>query len=283
MKHLIDAFGQRALRGMGQHFLRDDATLVEIVAQAGLSSDDVVLEIGPGPGVLTAALLRTGARVVAIEKDRRAVAFLKTTFTERMGGLADRLEVIEGDALREDLVAPLRAWGPGPFVAAGNLPYNVGTGILLRVLEVTPAFRRWVFMFQHEVAERLVATPGSKKYGSLSLAVRARCEATIVRTIGPDAFDPPPKVDSSVVRFDVRSSSLVPSALEGAFETVARAAFIQRRKTLRNCLRAGLPPMTAEALDGLFAATGIAPGARAEALTFEDFLRLAEAWTSLSA
>lgn len=281
MKNLIDAFGQRALRAMGQHFLRDDATLREMVAQAGVGADDVVLEIGPGPGVLTAAVLNAGPQVVAVEKDRRAVEFLRGEFSARLGESASRLHVIEGDALHADLTAPLRALGAPPWVAVGNLPYNVGTGILLRLLELTPHFRRFVLMFQHEVAERLVAGPGSKKFSSLSLAVHNRTEARIVRTLGPESFVPPPKVDSSVVRFDVRAEPLVAADLEAAFETVARAAFSQRRKTLRNSLKGGLPGLDAARLDALIDAAALDPGTRAEALAFEDFVRLARAWRGL--
>lgn len=276
MRRFIQAFGKRAAHAMGQHFLVDPRAVEHIIEAADLQPGTPVLEIGPGPGALTAALLEAGARVVAVEKDRRVVAYLQERFPALLSpGAAERLTILEGDALQVDPTPALEALGPGPWRAVGNLPYNVGTGILLRFLEQAPArFDRMVFMFQKEVAMRLVAEPGSRNFGSLSLAVENAAEARIIYTLGPDAFDPPPKVDSAVVTFRARATPQVPAELQATFDAVVRAAFAQRRKTLRNALR-GLP----EHLDGERAleGAGIDPGRRAETLSLEEFVAMARA------
>lgn len=284
MTGFIQAFHQRASRALGQHFLTDQSALQAIARDTRAAPGRVVLEIGPGPGVLTHALLQTGARVVAIEKDRRAVEFLQTTFRDMIGDDASaRLTVIEGDALAQPPHALLDGVGPQPWLAAGNLPYNIATAILTLFLTDAPHFERWTFMFQKEVAQRLVAQPNSKAYGSLSLAVAARTDPRLIRTLPPGAFAPPPKVDSAVVSFSVRDTPRLDPALLPTFERLARAAFSKRRKTIRNSLRYGLSHLTPEALDSLLARANVSPRSRAEQLPFDDFVALTLALHDLQA
>lgn len=284
MNRYVSAFRQRAVKSLGQHFLVDPSATADIVRRSGAGPDTAVLEIGPGPGVLTGPLLETGARVVVLEKDARAVAFLRGPFSALVGpDAAERLTVIEGDALRHDPAALMREAGveQARLCAVGNLPYNVATGILKRFLETPPeGFARWTFMFQREVAQRLVAEPGSKAYGSLTLAVAARVEARMVRVLPPGAFAPPPKVDSAVVTFDPYAPARFPDATLAALERVARAAFAKRRKTIRNALKhaIGGTDMTVEQLDAALAQAQIDPRERAERVELDRFVALAQAW-----
>ena len=222
----------------------------------------MVLEIGPGPGGLTRALLEAGARVVAIEKDARFLPLLNT-LQEASGG---RLEVHLADALKVD-EAVLSAGEPASVVS--NLPYNVGTALLIKWLTGPWRPQSMTLMFQKEVAERIVARPGDDAFGRLALIAQVMCEARIVMDAPARAFTPPPKVDSAVVRLDPRSDPPEPSRV-AAMEAVSQAAFGQRRKMLRSSLKA---------LGGadLCEAAGIDPTRRAETLSLDEFLRLADA------
>jgi 16S rRNA (adenine1518-N6/adenine1519-N6)-dimethyltransferase len=255
-----------ARKSLGQNFLLDLNLTGRIARAAGPLEGVIVVEVGPGPGGLTRALLSNGAKkVVAIERDARAVAALNE-IAERYPG---QLEIIEGDALEFDARAQVQA--PARIVA--NLPYNIATPLLIGWLTTEPWppwFDMLVLMFQREVAERIVAAPGSKAYGRLSVLANWRCETKIMFDVAPSAFVPPPKVTSSVVRFVPRISPL--PCDRRMLERVAEAAFGQRRKMLRQSLRS-MAPDPVPALE----AAGIAPTARAEEIPVEGFVALANA------
>ncbi len=256
--------GLRANKSLGQHFLLDASLCMRIARAAGPLDDVTVLEIGPGPGGLTRALLESGAhRVVAIERDVRCLAAL----TELTYIWPDRLEIIKGDALKVDVAARLD--GPAKIVA--NLPYNVGTALLLGWLKTPERYRSMTLMFQKEVAARLTAAPGSGDYGRLSILAQWRCETRRLFDVSAKAFTPSPKVTSSVVQLVPRSKPLFPAEAE-ALTRVTRAAFGKRRKMLRVALK-GLvnEPET------FLASQGIDPKARAETLDIEAFCALARA------
>lgn len=265
LRDVIAAHGLSARKSLGQNFLMDLNLTARIARQAGDLAASDILEIGPGPGGLTRALLHEGARrVLAVEKDRRCLPILADIAAHYPG----RLQVIEGDALEVDVARHLQA----PVRVVANLPYNVGTELLIRWL--TPA--RWppfwdslTLMFQKEVAERIVAPPGSKAYGRLSILTQWRAEAKIVMEIPPQAFTPPPKVTSAVVHITRRAEMLHP-ADEATLTRVVAAAFNQRRKMLRASLK-GLAPGIEEVLN----AAGIAPTERAENVSIKEFCALA--------
>jgi 16S rRNA (adenine1518-N6/adenine1519-N6)-dimethyltransferase len=271
LREIIRRHGLSAKKSLGQNFLLD-LNLTARIARAGGPLDGVtVLEIGPGPGGLTRALLAAGARhVIAIERDSRAIAALG----EVAAHYPDRLTVIEADALRVDWSRPpLPSPAPAATRVVANLPYNIATPLLLRWLSVKP-WPPWydslVLMFQREVAERIVARPGDKQYGRLAVVAGWLTEANIMFDVAPSAFVPPPKVTSSVVRLVPRTIPL-PCDLT-ALERVTAAAFGQRRKMLRQSLRA-----LAHDPQPILAAAGIDPTARAEEIAVEGFVALAHA------
>jgi 16S rRNA (adenine1518-N6/adenine1519-N6)-dimethyltransferase len=263
LREVIKRHELRAKKSLGQNFLLD-LNLTARIARAGGPFDGVsVLEVGPGPGGLTRALIAQGARVVAIERDERAIAALG----EIAARYPDRLNVIAGDALaldpRPHLTAPARV--------VANLPYNIATALLVQWLTAEPWppwYDRLVLMFQREVALRITAAPGSKTYGRLSVLAGWRTRARILFDIAPSAFVPPPKVISSLVELVPREQPL--ACASGLLQRVTEAAFGQRRKMLRQSLKSlGGDPLE------LLAATGIAPTARAEDIPVEGFVALA--------
>lgn len=255
--------GRRRRHALGQHFLIDRAVAERAVALAGLAPGSAVLEIGPGRGALTEVLLGAGLRVTAVELDEELAARLAARATPD-------LEVLSGDALRLDL-ARLPA---GPLTVIANLPYSTGTAIVARLLEHPERFPRLVVMLQREVAERLCAPPGGRAYGSLSVLTALHATAHLAFGVPASAFAPPPKVDSAVVRLDVEVEPRLPVGDPALFRRVVRAAFAQRRKTLRNSLTGGFG---AEAAARMLAAAQIDPGRRAETLSLEEFARLSDA------
>ncbi len=264
LRDVIAAHGLNALRSLGQNFLLD-LNLTGRIARASGSLDGVtVIEVGPGPGGLTRALLAEGAKkVIAIERDRRCIAALAEIAAHYPG----RLEVIEGDALTTDMAS--LATGRVRIVA--NLPYNIATPLLigwLRTEPWPPFFENLTLMFQREVAERIVATPDDDAYGRLAVVCGWRTEAHILFDISPKAFTPPPKVTSSVVQMIPRAAPL--AADMAVLERVTAAAFGQRRKMLRQSLKSlGTDPLP------LLAAAGIAETSRAEEIDVAGFVRLA--------
>ncbi|MCZ0734054.1 16S rRNA (adenine(1518)-N(6)/adenine(1519)-N(6))-dimethyltransferase RsmA [Phreatobacter sp. AB_2022a] len=265
LREVIARHGLAPKKTLGQNFLFD-LNLTSRIARASGPLDGVtVVEVGPGPGGLTRALLAGGAaRVVAIERDQRCLPALAEIAARYPG----RLTVIEGDALATDIRPHL---GDGPARIVANLPYNVATPLLTGWLSVEPWppwFQSLTLMFQKEVAQRIVAPPGSDAYGRLGVLAGWRTEAKIAFDVGAGAFVPPPKVTSSVVHLVPRAEPL-PASLK-ALERVTAAAFGQRRKMIRQSLK-GLGRDAAE----LIAAAGLAPTARAETLSIADFCALA--------
>jgi len=267
LREVIRRHDLMARKALGQNFLLDLNLTARIARAAGPLEDVCVVEVGPGPGGLTRALLAAGARqVITIERDRRCLAALE----EIAAYDPQRLTIIEGDALEVD-VRPYVAGAPARIVA--NLPYNVATPLLVAWLSVEPWppwYDAMVLMFQREVAERIVAAPGSKTYGRLSVLTGWRAEARILFDVPAAAFVPRPKVTSSVVRIDPRQTPL--ACDRRALERVTQAAFGQRRKMLRQSLKTlGVDPAP------LLAAAGLDPTARAEDVPVEGFVRLARA------
>jgi len=260
LRKLIAAHGLAARKGLGQHFLLDLNLTKRIVAQAGDLSGVTVFEIGPGPGGLTRSIVTSDAqKIIAIEKDARCVIALE----ELVAVSGGRLDVREGDALKEDLAA----LAPAPRVVIANLPYNVGTPLLLGWIKRMEAFQSLTLMFQAEVVDRLLAIPNTKAYGRLSVITQFCCVGKRVMTIPARAFTPPPKVDSAVVHLTPRADR--PSDVDlDALERVTAAAFGQRRKMLR----ASLKPLGGEVL---LEKAGIAASRRAEDLSLAEFENLA--------
>jgi len=267
LRDVIAAHDLRARKSLGQNFLLDLNLTSRIARAAGDLSGADVLEVGPGPGGLTRGLLAENARrVLAVEKDPRCLPALEQISAAYPG----RLQVINADALEIDLGAHLNP----PIKIVANLPYNVGTELLTRWLdppEWPPVWDSLTLMFQREVAERIVAAPGSKAYGRLAILAQWRTDAHIVMELPPEAFTPPPKVHSAVVHFTALAEPRFPADAKTLFSVVARA-FNQRRKMLRSSLK-GLTP---DIEDRLLAAD-IQPTARAETVDLERFCALARA------
>jgi 16S rRNA (adenine1518-N6/adenine1519-N6)-dimethyltransferase len=264
LREALAAHGLMARKSFGQHFLLDLNVTRKIVRVAGVTPGDRVIEVGPGPGGLTRALLEAGALVTAIEKDARFRPLLEDLAAAAPAGA---LTLVFGDALSAD-EAQLAQGGPAQVVA--NLPYNVGTPLLIKWLTGAWTPAAMTLMFQKEVAQRIAAAPGAGAYGRLSVIAQATCAAESAMDVPARAFTPPPKVDSAVVRLTPRADRPSPSRLD-ALQRVTAAAFGQRRKMLRASLKAlGGEP--------LIAAAGLDPQARAETVDVPGFLRLADAW-----
>lgn len=272
LKEVIASFGLAARRSLGQHFLLDPRITARIAAAAGDLNGRTVIEIGPGPGGLTRALLAAGAvPLIAIERDDRCVAALQNLRT----AVAGRLAIIPADALTVDETGLAATYGGAvPLIVVANLPYNIATVLILKWLARTADFADIVVMVQKEVAERLAAPPRSSSYGRLSVMVQWRAEVGMLFDLAPGAFTPPPKVVSTVVRITPRAAPCAPAEF-AAMEAVVRAAFGQRRKMLRVALKT-LGRGAAALLD----AAGLDPTARAEELSIEDFAALARAYTA---
>jgi len=270
LREVIRRHGLRPRKSLGQNFLHDLNLTSRIARAGGTLAGVTVVEVGPGPGGLTRALIAAGAaKVIAVERDERALAALG----EIAARYPDRLEVIAGDALDFD-ARPFLGRGPARVIA--NLPYNIATALLVRWLGVEP-WPPWydslVVMFQREVAERIIAAPGSKSFGRLAVLAGWRTEARILFDVAAAAFVPPPKVTSSVVRLVPRLEPL--RCDRAALERVTEAAFGQRRKMLRQSLRSlGGDPRP------LLAAAGIVETARAEDIPVAGFVALARALAS---
>lgn len=264
LREVLKAHGLIARKSFGQHFLFDLNLTRKIARLAGPFDGRVVIEVGPGPGGLTRALLEAGARVIAIEKDPRFLPILADLSDAADGGLT----VVQGDALAIDEAALVADHAPECSArVVANLPYNVGTPLLIKWLTGPFTPEAMTLMFQKEVAERIVAAPGSAAYGRLSVIAQATCQASMALTVPARAFTPPPKVDSAVVTLKVRAERPSQAVLD-ALQTVTAAAFGQRRKMLRSSLKS----LGGEAL---CAAVGIDANLRAEAVPVEGFLELA--------
>lgn len=267
LREVIAKHGLSASKALGQNFLFDAHLLDRIAAVPGDLHDKAVLEIGPGPGGLTRALLKAGARVTAIEMDRRCLPAL----AELEAAFPGRLRVIEGDAMKLDHDAAMGE----PYAVVANLPYNVGTALFVRWLGGSrgnenawpPQWTSLTLMFQQEVAQRIVAQPGTGAYGRLAVLAQWRSTAQLAMKVHRSAFTPPPKVMSAIVHLE---PTAMPAGVSARMlERITQAAFSQRRKMLRQSLK-GVPGALA-ALDGL----GIDPQRRAETLSVEEFVAVA--------
>lgn len=268
VRSLAAALGIRPTKQRGQNFVIDANTVRRLVRTADLDPADVVVEVGPGLGSLTLALLGSVSRVVAIEIDPLLAGALPDTVERFAPGYADRLEVVEADALR---VASLP--GPAPTALVANLPYNVSVPVLLHLMALLPSLRKGLVMVQAEVADRLAAPPGSRTYGVPSVKAAWYAEVRRAGVIGRNVFWPAPNVDSGLVAWERRDPPAVSASRQEVF-AVVDAAFAQRRKTLRSTLKAMAGSATAA--EAALAHAGIDPMARGEALGVGDFARIAE-------
>lgn len=265
VRDLLARHGHRLGKSLGQHLLVDRRVLERIVGVAAISSADVILEVGPGIGTLTRELARLAARVVAVEADRRLAPVLEET----LGDLAN-VRVVFADALR---IEPSALGEPPPEVWVSNLPYNVAATLVLGLLDRIPSLMRGAVMVQREVAERMTAAPGSKAYGAYTVKLAFRVRVRSAFGVGPKAFFPPPRVDSAVVVFQRVQPPQPGQPPLAVLDTVADAAFAQRRKMLRSALASGLGADRLS-VEKALSAVGIAPTVRAENLTVWDFIRL---------
>ena len=263
LRDVIKSYGLDAKKSLGQNFLFD-LNLTGRIARTAMPLDGTVIEIGPGPGGLTRALLMAGAeKVIAIEKDRRAIEALGSLVIAAEG----RLEIIEGDALDVDIKTLGEAGKRRQIVA--NLPYNIATGLLLNWLDDLDHLDAMTLMFQREVGQRITAKVGTSAYGRLAVMAQWLCQVRSVFDIPPQAFVPPPKVTSSVVQLIPRDQPLAP-ADKICLEDVTRALFGQRRKMLRSSIKT-------LKIDGLLDGLNLSGDERPERLNIEDFCAIAEA------
>jgi 16S rRNA (adenine1518-N6/adenine1519-N6)-dimethyltransferase len=264
---LLDRHDLRPSRALGQHFLADPNSARRIVRLGAVEADDHVLEIGPGLGSLTVALAETGASVTALELDRHLLAALEDV----VGGLPN-VRVVQGDALVADLDELLPA-RPGGWKLVANLPYNLATPMVARVLEEAPTVTSLLVMVQREVGERLAASPGGKDYGAISVKVAYYGDAKVVGAVPRTVFFPPPNVDSALIRIDRHATPPVVVPSPEALFTIVRAGFAQRRKMLRRALQTQLGDRTIEILE----AAGVDPQSRAESLDLDAWAAVARA------
>jgi 16S rRNA (adenine1518-N6/adenine1519-N6)-dimethyltransferase len=267
VRRRVAELGLRPTKQRGQNFVTDANTVRRIVAASGVGADDTVLEIGPGLGSLTLGLLEIGAQVIAVEIDPVLASALPTTVADRAPACRERLTVLEADALT------LTDLPEAPTTVVANLPYNVSVPVLLHLLAVFDSWDRGLVMVQSEVADRLVASPGSKIYGVPSVKMAWYAEAVRVGTVPPTVFWPVPTVDSGLVSIARRPPPETTASRELVF-MIIDAAFGQRRKMLRGAL-AGLAGARALASERLVAA-GVDPQSRGETLSVSDFARIAE-------
>lgn len=266
-RHILKAFDLHASKRLGQNFLIHSGTVEAIVATADIHPGDRVLEIGPGIGTLTQGLAEAGASVTAVELDKKLPAVL----AETLSGYT-RVRIVGGDILKTDILALM---GDEPFKVVANLPYYITTPILLTLLERRLPITRIVTMVQREVAERMIASPGRRDYGALSVAVQYYTKPRLALEVSPHCFLPPPAVASAVMDCVVREMPPVEVADEKQFFRVVRAAFGQRRKTLGNALKSlGFPRDT---LQGALTMAGIDPLRRGETLSLAAFAALSAA------
>ena len=266
-RYILETFGLRAKKKFGQNFLINEKVVRGIAEYAQVGPGDLVLEIGPGIGTLTQALAETGARVKSVEIDRSLLPVLAKTLEGY-----DNVEIVPGDVLKIDLAEVTEHQ---PFTVAANLPYYITTPIIFALLEQDLPLQRLVVMVQKEVAERMIASPGGKEYGPLSLALQYYSRPRLAIPVPAHDFMPAPRVDSMVVVCEKREQPPV-SASPKAFFQVVRAAFSQRRKMLSNCLKS--LDLSADQVKDLMIRADIDPKRRGESLSMEEFGRLAGAW-----
>ena len=274
VRSLTEKYGFRVSKSLGQNFLMDQHIVDQIIKGSNIDEASLVIEIGPGLGVLTAAAAKKAGKVVAIEIDKKLLPILKETLGEY-----PNVEVIQGDILKTDLLPILeqnqKVGGRNreSIRVMGNLPYYITTPIIMKLLEERLPLSSITIMMQKEVGERIAAQPGTKAYGALSLAVQYYATVTQVSKVSREVFFPKPNVDSIVLRLDLRKEAPVSLENEQLFFDVIKAGFSQRRKTLRNTL-SGLASLSREELEEAMEAAGIDPGRRGETLSMEEFAAL---------
>ncbi|MFZ5590786.1 MAG: 16S rRNA (adenine(1518)-N(6)/adenine(1519)-N(6))-dimethyltransferase RsmA [Bacillota bacterium] len=266
---LMQKYGLKARKSLGQNFLVDQNIVQKIVDAAGLTPSDTVVEIGPGLGVLTARLAQKASRVIAVEIDQHLIPVLQENLAA-----AGNVQLVHGDALRTDFAA---LTGGVPFTVVANLPYYITTPLLFHLLESGYPIRRLVLMVQDEVADRLAAPPGNKQYGALSVMVQYYTRVEYMFKVPRTVFIPRPGVDSAVVRLEKRETPAVPVPDEALFQRLVRGAFAQRRKTLANALAAALPFLSREQWQQELRALGLPDNVRGEMLSMEQFAALTAA------
>jgi 16S rRNA (adenine1518-N6/adenine1519-N6)-dimethyltransferase len=267
---LLQRHGLHAKKSFGQNFLISERAFRAIVDATVRQDDDWIVEIGPGLGTLTARLVERvpEGKVIAVERDRDMIAVLRAEL-----GTVENLQIEEADAMRYDLAMVAR-WRGEPIAVCGNLPYHIAAPLIFRTLAARQSVHRAIFMVQREMAERIVAPPGSKAYGALGVMVRTYADVSLVTKVSAGSFVPPPKVESAVIRLTPLPGGAprVPLVDAARYRAVVQAAFGQRRKTLRNALRARF---VAEAADAALAAASIDGGRRGETLSIEELAAVA--------
>lgn len=270
-RHILASLGLAAAKSRGQNFLVDPGRAQAIVAATGIGPNDTVVEIGPGLGALTRPLLATGARVVAVEIDRGLIRYLEENL---LPDYSENLTLRHLDALTIDY-ARIASTSAESLVVIGNLPYLISTPILFHLLDNRLWIRQAVLMFQTELADRLLAGPGSKTYGRISVLLQYYADLTKVMHLGPADFHPRPQVGSTVLKITFKTHPRPELNHPDLFPRVIAAAFGQRRKTLRKALSAAFPPPQVEAA---LRQIGLDPTRRAETLSVEEYVALANAW-----
>lgn len=271
VRTLLAKYSISPAKRLGQHFLMDKGIMMVIVRIAEVNSQDTVVEVGPGLGEMTKLLASKAKRVIAIEVDESMVALLKERLDEY-----DNIVLHRGDALKFDFLNESRKWGEKLKVVS-NLPYNISTHLLFRFVEMREAFSGITLMLQKEVAERIVAIPGGKQYGVLSVLLQIYCDASIRRIVPPSSFFPRPKVESAVVRFDFLQKPRVEIEDEAIFRKVVKASFGHRRKTLRNALKhVDFFNLEGEKIEVNIRKAGIDLRRRGETLTLREFAAISE-------
>ncbi len=267
---LLDAWQIRAKKQLGQNFLRYPATAEKIVEQARLTPADTVLEIGAGLGALTVPAARRTARVYAVETDRRITGLLRA---EILAAGLENVRIIEKSILSLD-ISDIAAGADGRFVIMGNLPYHISSQVLVRLIQARRSIHRATLMFQKELADRLLASPGTKAYGRLTVMLAYCADIQRLMNVSADSFFPRPKVDSTVLGIRFKSTLDAAPQDEAFFHHVIKAAFSKRRKTLKNALAGSHLELSPQAATDALVDAGIDPVRRAETLTVDEFVRL---------
>ena len=267
---LLKKNGLYAGKEMGQNFLSNPNTAQMIVDRTGINEENRVLEIGPGLGALTLPLAKTGASVVAVEKDRRIIPLLESELSD--AGISN-VSIINQNILKTDI---FKIADGEKLVVMGNLPYNISSQILFKLVKARSVVSRAFLMFQKELAGRLIASPGGRDYSRLSAVVQFASKISHVADIGPSSFFPRPDVDSTVLRFDFFETPGMDSEQEDLLFDVIKAAFSKRRKTLRNSMAGGELGLKKQEAGQALEKAGIDPARRAETLTIEEFISLSK-------
>ena len=270
IKDIKERYGFKLSKNLGQNFLTDKNIIDRIIESAEIGPDDLVIEIGPGIGVITREAAETARKVIAVEIDKNLIPILKETLSD-----VDNVEIVNQDILKTDvnqLIASLGDSISGVKII-GNLPYYITTPIIMKLLEDGVKANSITVMMQKEVADRIKAFPGSKAYGALSVAVQYYCTVEAVVNVPKEVFVPQPKVDSTVLRLNIREEAPVKLLNREIFLRCVKAGFGQRRKTLLNSLM-GIEGITKEGVKAALEAAGIDPSRRAETLDLEEFAKL---------